>query len=213
MKITIVTNEYSVEGGGLSYSCVQYHLLLKELGHDVSILSSGLYNCDVIHGGYNNRLGKDLAYEAKLKKDSINIENTQLLIAFGGGFNGYYASLLAGKSNVRFWLMLRGSDGNLAKWDSESCYYLNYSVNIAERIICLSEELAENVKLLTRKNIRANVIPNFASRLNVNVKPFSYSRLCIGCGASHMNEKKGLSRLIELVALYNKNMRRKYNLK
>ena len=37
MKITIVTNEYSVEGGGLSYSCVQYHLLLKELGHDVSI--------------------------------------------------------------------------------------------------------------------------------------------------------------------------------
>lgn len=70
MKITIVTNEYSVEGGGLSYSCVQYHLLLKDLGHDVSVLSSGLYNCDVIHGGYNNRLGKDLAYEAKLKQDS-----------------------------------------------------------------------------------------------------------------------------------------------
>lgn len=40
MKITIVTNEYSVEGGGLSYSCVQYHLLLKDLGHDVSVLSS-----------------------------------------------------------------------------------------------------------------------------------------------------------------------------
>ena len=212
MKITIVTNEYSVEGGGLSYSCVQYHLLLKELGHDVSILSSGLYNCDVIHGGYNNRLGKNLAYEAKLKQDLKNIENTQLLIAFGGGFNGYYAALLAGKSNIRFWLMLRGSDGNLAKWDYESCYYLNYSINIAERIICLSEELAENVKLLTRKNIRANVIPNFASRLNVNVKPFSYPRLCIGCGASHMNEKKGLSRLIELVALYNKKYEEKIQL-
>ena len=61
MKLTIVTNEYSVEGGGLSYSCIQYHLLLKELGHDVSILSSGLYNCDVIHGGYNNGWGKNLA--------------------------------------------------------------------------------------------------------------------------------------------------------
>ena len=30
MKITIITNEYSAEGGGLSYSCQQIHHLLDE---------------------------------------------------------------------------------------------------------------------------------------------------------------------------------------
>ena len=73
--------------------------------------------------------------------------------------------------------MLRGSDGNLAKWDYESCYYLNYSVNIAERIICLSVELAENVKLLTRKNIRANIHSKFCIEIKCERKAIFISKI------------------------------------
>lgn len=42
MKITIITNEYSVEGGGLSYSCLQFHHLLEKLECDITILSSSV---------------------------------------------------------------------------------------------------------------------------------------------------------------------------
>ena len=68
MKITIITNEYSVEGGGLSYSCLQFHHLLEKLECDITILSSSVNDKTIIHGGYNKMLGMTLAQEAKLKK-------------------------------------------------------------------------------------------------------------------------------------------------
>ena len=103
MKITIITNEYSAEGGGLSYSCQQIHHLLDEMGHDVGILSSNVNEELVIHGGYNKNLGMDLAHEAKMKHDILIYGTSQLFIAFGGGFNAYYAALLAKKSNIPLW--------------------------------------------------------------------------------------------------------------
>lgn len=203
MRITIITNEYSVEGGGLSYSCRQFHHLLEELGHEVAILSSGVNEGNVIHGGYNKDLGKALAHEAKMKQDVFNVGASQIIIAFGGGFNAYYAALLAKKCCSRLWIMFRGSDGNLAKWNSETSFETNFTVSVAERIICLSKELAENVKLLTARNLKIDVIPNHASRIEDSVKLLPKGHLHVGCGATHMNEKKGIGDLIELVAAYN----------
>lgn len=165
MKITIITNEYSAEGGGLSYSCQQIHHLLDDMGHDVGILSSNVNEELVIHGGYNKNLGKDLAHESKMKHDVPIYGTTQLFIAFGGGFNAYYAALLAKKSNIPLWIMFRGSDGNLAKWNAEICYQTNFAVNVAEKIICLSIELADNLRLITSKGQRIDVIPNYSIRL------------------------------------------------
>ena len=138
MKITIITNEYSAEGGGLSYSCQQIHHLLDDMGHDVGILSSIVNEELVIHGGYNKNLGMDLAHESKMKHDVPIYGTSQLFIAFGGGFNAYYAALLAKKNNIPLWIMFRGSDGNLAKWNAEICYQTNFAVNVAEKIILKS---------------------------------------------------------------------------
>lgn len=212
MKITIITNEYSVEGGGLSYSCQQFHHLLEKLECDITILSSSVNDKNIIHGGYNKNLGMALALEAKLKKDIFNIKTSQLLIAFGGGFNAYYAALLAKKTNTRLWVMFRGSDGNLAKWNAETCFQTNFAVSVAERLICLSKELADNVKLITARDIQIDVIPNYASRKENIVKPLPKGHLHVGCGATHMNEKKGISNLIELVAAYNKMYKQGMNL-
>lgn len=203
MRITIITNEYSIEGGGLSYSCRQFHHLLEDLGHEVAILSSGVNERNVIHGGYNQDLGKDLAHEAKMKQDVLNIGTSQLLIAFGGGFNAYYAALLAKKISSRLWVMYRGSDGNLAKWNAEAYFQTNFVVSVAEKIICLSKELADNIRLLTVKDIEVYVIPNHASRINYCVKILPKGHLRVGCGATHINEKKGIVNLIKLVAAYN----------
>lgn len=212
MKITIITNEYSVEGGGLSYSCQQFHHLLEKLECDITILSSSVNDKNIIHGGYNKNLGMALAQEAKLKKDIFNIETSQLLIAFGGGFNAYYAALLAKKTNTRLWVMFRGSDGNLAKWNVETCFQTNFAISVAERLICLSKELADNVKLITARDIQIDVIPNYALRKENIVKPLPKGHLHVGCGATHMNEKKGISNLIELVAAYNKMYKQGMNL-
>lgn len=203
MKITIITSEYTVEGGGLSYSCRQFHHLLKKMGNEVFILSSSVDDANIVHGGYNKTLGKKLAYEAKIKQDVCNISTSQLLIAFGGGFNAYYAALLAKKKHIRFWIMFRGSDGNLAKWDIESYFQTNFAVECAEKVISLSKELADNIQLITNSRIRIDVIPNYAERLENRVKSLPKGLLHVGCGASHMNEKKGISNLIELVAAYN----------
>lgn len=203
MKIIILTNEYSTEGGGLSYSCSQFHHLLEDLDNEVSVLFSAIDNSNVIRGGYNTNLGKDIAYESKMKRDAKQVSSSQLLIAFGGGFNAYYAALLAKQCNIRLWIMFRGSDGNLAKWNAESSFYLNYSTAVAEQIICLSKELADNIKLLTEKIIKVDIIPNHSERKTMRIKTICKDSLHLGCGASHMNEKKGISNLIELVSVYN----------
>lgn len=203
MKILIISNEFSTEGGGLAYGCIQFRQLLEKIGHSVTILSSDIDSSMVIKGGYNKRLGLDLAHELKLKQDSILISDHQLIIAFGGGYNAYYSALLASKCRIKLWIMFRGSDANLAKWNSDMCYYTNYSVNVAAKVICLSRELADNVDLLTLRKVKSLVIPNHSTRIENIVQAFPRKRLIVGCGASHMNEKKGLSNLLELVATYN----------
>ena len=117
MTIGLITNEYSAEGGGLSFSCQQYHRLLEELEHDVILVYSKLDNQCVIQGGYNNRLGTDAVWEDKFKKDSKQLISCSLIIAFGGGFNSYYATLISQKIKARLWVLFRGSDANLVKWD------------------------------------------------------------------------------------------------
>ncbi len=101
MKILIISNEFSTEGGGLAYGCIQFRQLLEKIGHSVTILSSDIDSSMVIKGGYNKRLGLDLAHELKLKQDSILISDHQLIIAFGGGYNAYYSALLASKCRIK----------------------------------------------------------------------------------------------------------------
>ena len=42
MNIYIVTNEYSIEGGGLAYSCHAFVNMLEQVGHDITIISLSL---------------------------------------------------------------------------------------------------------------------------------------------------------------------------
>jgi hypothetical protein len=102
MNIAIVTYEFDIEGGGLAHSCRRFYDMLTELGHEVTIISSYLSPDSHISGGYDSSLNKSLAYEQKLKNDTRSLVPETLIIAFGGGFNGYYASLLSNQFNCRF---------------------------------------------------------------------------------------------------------------
>lgn len=200
MNITIVTYEFDVEGGGLAHSCRQFCDMLIELGHEVCVISSYIDSNSYINGGYDSTLNKSLAYEQKLKSDTIYIDRNSLIIAFGGGFNGFYASLLSSQCNCKLWLMLRGSDSNISKWNPEKSYYLYRSLESACLVIGLSEEICRNARQLF-PNIKSVVIPNICERKETSVKEIRKNNIVIGTGATHLNEKKGVLSLIEMTSI------------
>lgn len=201
MKICIVTYEMEIEGGGLSYSCLQLRDLLLELNHEVNMISSSLADIEYVKGGYDKNLNRSLAYEAKLKKEVSILTSETLVIAFGGGFNGYFASLLSQKAGCRIWLLLRGSDANICKWDVEKVFYTKHALETSEVILGLSQEICDNAKLLV-PYCRAIVLPNIYNQKCNNIKPISKDVIIIGTGATHLNEKKGIITLIEMMGLF-----------
>ena len=70
MKITIVTYEMELEGGGLAYSCHQFRDMLTELGNEVNMISSALNDEKYIKGGYDKNL-KVFSIRNKIKERFI----------------------------------------------------------------------------------------------------------------------------------------------
>lgn len=201
MNITIVTSEYAADGGGLALQCRRFVKMITNLGHQTNVLSSLPKN--VISGGYNPSLGMELALEEKLQFDSRNCSNQDLVIAFGGGMNGYYSAQLSKKINKRLWIMYRGSDANLCKWNLSIANMNKCSCHQAETVICLSEEQKNNLIALGVAKSKIHVIPNSATRISDVECNFDNIPIIIGSGASNLNEKKGVVRLIKMVSLYN----------
>lgn len=199
MKIIIVTPEFSTEGGGLSYSCKRFYTMLLDLGHDVKVVCSAIDSGLVINSNYNATLGHSIAYETKFKEDVQHIDHNTLLIAFGSGFNGYYTALLSKKRNCKYWLMLRGSDINLSKWNPENTHYNKYAIEFASNVIALSKELCENARLLHPNINKICIIPNWGERQFVEIKQYSSGIIRAGVGASHLNEKKGVASLLYML--------------
>ena len=198
MKIFIVTNEYQENGGGLAFSCRHFVEMLEAIGHDVKLIFSCLDPQKIINGGYKPSLGYELAAETKFKSDESLIQDVDLIISFGGGKNGYYGALLAAKKNIKFWVMYRGSDANLSKWDLELNFYNKYACEKADKIICLSNEIASNITLFYNTTKKIVIIPNSAIREIQSVKNINLGNLIvIGCGATNLNEKKGISILLK----------------
>ena len=111
MKILIVTSEYGENGGGLSFACTRLNDILgSKLGHDVTVVSSCDNTIQTAKGGYNPTLSTKISSEYRLKTHLQKfLENRyELIIAFGGSFNGYYANILAKRLRLPLYLMLRG---------------------------------------------------------------------------------------------------------
>ena len=81
MNIYIVTNEYSIEGGGLAYSCHAFVNMLEQVGHDITIISSSVPSESIISGGYKPSLGYELAMEEKLKENIKSLASGGLIVS------------------------------------------------------------------------------------------------------------------------------------
>ena len=207
MKILLVTSEYGEQGGGLSFACTKFNSILSQsLGHDVVLVSSCEEEITTAKGGYNASLRKKISNEYKLKTDTLRFKNCKLdlIIAFGGSFNGYYATLLAKKLHLPLYLMLRGTDVNMAKWDSHEYFYLKEAGTQAMKIVCLSSEMVGNaLDILPSMSYKFHVIPNVIKPIFGKTHfPNLPEKVIIGCSATHINEKKGIANLLNAVKAF-----------
>ena len=198
MKILIVTTEIGENGGGLSLSCSR---VSKYLGtsHDVSVISSVKESIPTALGGYSKKVQVSIQREYNLKQDLLNYSYYDLVIGFGGGYNGYYASLLAKRIECDFILCLRGSDINLAKWNVDECFFLQQSIKKAFKVVCLSEEMRDNIlfDIDNKAKDKIQIIPNEFQLQEDSLEFHGFSKIIIlGAASAHLNEKKGICNLI-----------------
>ena len=205
MKILIVTTEIGLDGGGASLSCTRLTDILSK-DNIVELINSFATPILTASGGISPQLGESIRMEYKLKAEAEKYHGFDVVIGFGGKFNGYYASLLAKQIKAKYILCLRGSDINLAKWSAEDSWHLHEALMCADRIVCLSKEMQQNVLLADRSaSNKIVIIPNPLEGECANVSfPNLPSSVAIGCAASHLNEKKGIANLLCLVSEFKK---------
>lgn len=205
MKIVVVTQEFGDDGGGLAFSCLRIKNMLEK-NHVVIVISSCDYPINVVEGGYNKIITQGIRNEAKLKQDACAVADADVVIGFGGGYNGYYASLLAKKIKARFVLSLRGSDINISKWDIQNSWYAMQSAKYADHIVCLSGEMRDN--LLSINPCCCNKISVIPIAIESEIQPIHFpnlpNSLVIGCTAAHLNEKKGVGNLLYMLNEFKK---------
>lgn len=197
MNILIVTSEIGLDGGGMALACKRVvDILRKE--HTVIVLASTENPIYTAKGGMNPNTEASIRKEYKLKHDSLVCKHVDVVIAFGGRFNGYYGAMLAEKLGKRFILALRGSDINIVKWSIDDTWYLREATTRASKIVCLSKEMIHNViSLCPEANGKTIIIPNEyeGDCIKINFHNLN-DKIVIGTAASHLNEKKGIGNLI-----------------
>jgi len=205
MKILIVTTELGNDGGGMAYSC---NRLVETLSanHEVLIAMSNDYPITVAKRNHRKDLYDAIRKECKLKEETDEYKNVDVVIGFGGRFNGYYASLLAEKIKARFILSLRGSDINIVKWNIEDCWYTTETCKKASQIVCLSNEMRENIlSLCPSANGKIILIPNEHQGIYHDVCfPNLPNRIVLGTAATHLNEKKGIANMFKMLVEFKK---------
>jgi glycosyltransferase involved in cell wall biosynthesis len=218
MNILLITSEYGSESGGLSYACWNYSNLLIDLGHTLVIASSvgstfsnrSTNNFNITssqirieEGGYKKELDKHLFFKAHLSEtfEELKTESFDLVVSFGGGENGFFASELSTRFNNPLVLLLRGSEINLSISDMELRQKNHIALSKASVVIGLSNELIQNSKdIYYDPRIKYEVIPipiQSPKKLDINLSP---DKVLLGCGAHHINEKKGIANLITAIA-------------
>ena len=234
-KIIIVTPEFGNYGGGLSFSAFRFAKYFESRNIECKIIISTRLidnnyplqkSSDLIYstikvadGGYNKILASDLYFRGSLNNILFKLQgfDVDVIIAFGAGFNGLFASQIATELGVKFIVMPRGSEVNLAISNSK-LYHANYlCMKSANSVISVSNELQSwSKKIYFNPKTEYLVIPNYIEFETIDDSQLSKSNqqeFIIGTGAKHLNEKKGISNLIETTYYLNKLDSKKYQIR
>ena len=203
-RVALVVPEFGEEGGGLSLSAYKMRdMLQSDLGLEVMLVDSSAWRNEetIVNGGYDESLTRALTAELALKRIVRRItHDIDAVIAFGGGSNAYFAMLLAECLEVDLIVCNRGTDVNLMHWTR--CSELDFCrvYRMARDVVCLSNEQAQKVSWATGiERERIHVIPNVIEPTDSSCFVSRDKGIVLGCGAVHLNEKKGVGLLLEMV--------------
>lgn len=230
-RIVIVTSEFGKQGGGLSKSASNLFHLLCDMNFDVEVIIStqsiasninSTTNSTIIHdtinvssGGYNSSLQRDLFFRGHLNNTLYYLKDRQpnLIISFGAGLNGLFASELSCKLNCKLVVMPRGSEINLAISNAELYYYNQKCLSKASSIVSISNELIQRTKEIYYSPFCIyQVIPNEITFKSNKATKKENNNIVLGTGAKYLNEKKGIYNLIVALSILNKKSDKKFDL-
>ena len=231
-RIVIVSSEFGKHGGGLSNNASNLFQLLVDMNFDVEVVISSQFNLSdptliqpndsIIHnkisvssGGYNSKLQRDLFFRGHLNNTLFNLKHTipDLIISFGAGLNGLFASELSSKLNCKLIIMPRGSELNLAISNSDLIHCNKTCLSKASSVVSVSNELLDRAKeIYYSPSCVYKVIPNTINFLIDNKIKNSSSKIILGTGAKYLNEKKGIFNLIYALSILNNLSSNKFNL-
>ena len=200
MKILLCTSETGANAGGLALHCGQLKEIFEELGHEVSV--EVLINPDdyyVLDGGYDPDLGRKIrsAYMLKLMLEKYE-DRADICISCGGGRTSYYAMLFCRERNIPLYIVLCGSEVNLACEKPELSFYNTEALEYASVVIGLSDELNRNARRMNRNRFcRYYVIPNyFYLDGSISRQKHDGREITFISGAAFLGEKKGIANLL-----------------
>ena len=205
--VLIITSEIGDYGGGLAFTSKQLVNILEDLGCCVDIkLSINNEDYIAVDGGYDPHLGEKIRYTMHMQQICRQYQASppDIIIAYGAGKNGFFAYVLSQKMRRPLYLVLCGSDINLAFWSSTMFLENALSLSHSEKVVALSNELLQNAQIYDNNITEGKycVIPNAYNFNNiVEHKPLS-DRLVFATSSTFLSEKKGIANLIQAFAIY-----------
>lgn len=217
MKILIMTSEIGNQAGGLALTAERLRKQLEKLGHNVFVeVTLEKKGYQIIEGGYDpllaNKLKQSYHLDILQKKYQGEID---ILISYGAAKTAYLTYLLAESLDKNFYVVLCGSEINLARGDLSTFLYNNIALPKANKIISLSKELIEHSRVYQQDLERYVLIPNsypFEDKnysLHKGRKLQKEERIIFGNGSTFLSEKKGISNLIKAFSIFIKKTKRK----
>lgn len=218
MKALVLTTEIGADGGGLAKACCEFiGMLENDLGIETSVVKVSLPPSDVYiaEGGYDPDLKDRLAREYALKLALSEGVDVQAVVSFGASLCAFMAACLSESLQVPLYVLLRGSDINMGKWDGRSAFLTSVALRRASAVVSLSREMLATASLIEPTcSGKGFVIPNPISKPNgVRLPGPDKSPIVLGTNAAHLNEKKGVANQISMMAHLKRLSSRDYELR
>lgn len=216
-SVLVVTSEYGEAGGGLAKSCHEVSRLLRRSGWEVAVASpdpgtaDASIDCWATPGQVEGNPARRKLDEplrlldwSRQVQQRARAERVGAVLAWGAGENGALAAEVARGADLPLVVSARGSEVSLAFCDPYRRCANAASLLRARMAIGCSAELVSRMRAQgLPEGVPSEVIPNpavFPDAATLDVRPRVDRYVRFGTGARHLNEKKGVRKLLDALA-------------
>lgn len=146
MRITWITSRHPPERGGMAESSGRIVNSLKDRGHSVNVIRLGV--APGLRPSEENSSAEDAAELFSIRRGDME---GSVLVGFGGGAEGYLATIWAKWLHIKSVVMFRGNDFERGVHDTRRGWLTHFILREADVVCAVSGEMAARARIL-RKN-------------------------------------------------------------